>query len=83
MSILVEEAAESVCSAYAEGGDVLRVVDRLGKGTEGSGVRDALVRPVAVVEGLELPQGVEQMLLVPDQGGGPAARGGRSAPSAQ
>ena len=32
-----------------------------------AGVRDALVRPVAVVEVLELAQGMDQVALVPDQ----------------
>jgi hypothetical protein len=54
MLVLVEEPAESIGSAYVEAGDVLRVVNRLGKGTEGAGVRDALVRSVVVVELLEL-----------------------------
>jgi hypothetical protein len=37
-------------------------------GARWSGVRDALVRTVLVVEGLELAQRVPQMALVPDQG---------------
>jgi len=32
------------------------------------GVGDSLVRPVRVVELLELAQGVEQVRLIPDQG---------------
>ncbi|MGW3045540.1 hypothetical protein ACWC9T_37200 [Kitasatospora sp. NPDC001159] len=50
----MEEAAEPVGSAYVEASDVLGVIDWLGKGAEGSGVRDALVWPVLVVELLEL-----------------------------
>ncbi|KJK55547.1 hypothetical protein UK12_27995 [Saccharothrix sp. ST-888] len=39
MLVLVEEPAESIGSAYVEASG-LRVVDWLGKGTEGAGVRD-------------------------------------------
>jgi hypothetical protein len=35
---------------------------------QGSGVGEALVRPVAVVEVFEFVQGVEEVSLVPDQG---------------
>ena len=39
-----------------------------GSARSGQGVGDSLVRPVGVVELLELAQGVEQVRLVPDQG---------------
>jgi hypothetical protein len=42
--------------------------DRFEERVQWAGVRDALVRPVRVVELLELPQCVEEMPLVPDQG---------------
>lgn len=55
MLVLVEDAAEAIASPYVEVGDLVRV-------------RDALVRPVGVVELFELAQDVELVLLVPDQG---------------
>lgn len=69
MSVLVEGAAEVVTSAYVEVGELLRIGDRWGQGAQWSGACDALVGPVGVVVLLELAQGVEQMVLVPDQGG--------------
>jgi hypothetical protein len=38
-----------------------------GQWLERAGVRDALMRPVPVVEVLELPQGMQEVGLVPDQ----------------
>lgn len=67
MSVLVEGAAEVITSAYVEVGELLRIGDRWGQGVW-SGACDALVGPVGVVVLLELPQGVEQMVMVPDQG---------------
>jgi hypothetical protein len=68
MSVLVEGAAEVVTSAYVEVGELLRIGDRWGQGVQWSGACDALVGPVRVVVLLELAQGVEQVVLVPDQG---------------
>ena len=48
--------------------DPVGIGDRFGQRFEGSSISNALVRPVLVVEGLELAQGVQQMPLVPDQG---------------
>jgi hypothetical protein len=48
-------------------GDPVRVLDRCGQRAEGAGVRKALMRPVLVVERLELAQGMQEMALVPDQ----------------
>src|SRR5687768_16857403 len=67
MLVLVEDAAEAVASAYVKTGLPVRGGDRRGQGVQWPGVRDALVRPVRVVELLELPQGVEEVELVPDQ----------------
>jgi hypothetical protein len=67
MSVLVEGAAEAVVSLYVEVGDPVRVGDRCGQGVQRAGACDALVGPVGVVVLLELAQGVEQMVLVPDQ----------------
>ena len=68
MAVLVENAAEAVASAdvKAGGGDQFR--DRCGQRAQWPDVRDSLMRPVAVVELLELAQGVQQVRLVPDQG---------------
>jgi transposase len=65
--VLVEEAAEAVAAAYVETRDLLRVGDRRGQAVERASIRDALVRPVPVAELPGLPQGVQQVGLVPDQ----------------
>jgi hypothetical protein len=67
MLVLVEDAAEALVSSYVQLGDRVRIGDRRGKWMQRAGVRDALMRPVPVVESLELAQGMEQMTLVPDQ----------------
>jgi len=67
MLILVEDAAKSRSSSYVQMGDAVRVLDRGRQRVEGAGVRKALVRPVLVVERLELAQGLQEMALVPDQ----------------
>ncbi|MGW3513446.1 hypothetical protein [Streptomyces sp. NPDC000994] len=54
MSVLVDGAAESGPSSYVQVGDPVWVLDRGGKRVEGTGVREALVWPVLVVERLEL-----------------------------
>jgi hypothetical protein len=48
-------------------GDLGRSGERYGQLLERAGVRDALMRSVRVVEVLELPQGVQEVGLVPDQ----------------
>ncbi|MFF1691571.1 hypothetical protein, partial [Streptomyces sp. NPDC058254] len=68
MSVLVEEAAQAFTSSYLEAGDLPWVGDRLWQGMQWPGVRDALVRPMGVVEVFELSQGMKEMALVPDQG---------------
>src|SRR3954470_20384897 len=67
MLVLVEDAAEALVSSYVQTGDLVRIGDRRGQWMQRGGVRDALMRPVAVIEILELAQDVEQMVLVPDQ----------------
>jgi hypothetical protein len=54
---LVEDAAEALVFSYVQVGDLVRIGDRRGQWIERAGVRDALMRPVAVVEILELAQG--------------------------
>jgi hypothetical protein len=61
MSVLVEDAAEAVASSYVEAGYHVRIGDRRGQDVQRAGICDALVRPVRVVELLELPQGMELM----------------------
>jgi hypothetical protein len=68
MFILVEETAEAVVSSYVEVGDLLGVGVWVGEWVQWAGVRDSLVGPVFVVEGLELAQCVHEMAMVPDQG---------------
>ena len=68
MMVFVEDAAESVASSDVEVVDLPRIRVLYRRWLVGTGVRDALVRPVGVVVVLELPQGVEQVVLVPDQG---------------
>ena len=63
-----KEAAESVGSMDVEVGVFVRIGDRFGERVRLAGVQDALVRPVRVVELLELPQGVEEVPLVPHRG---------------
>ena len=68
MLVFVEDAPETVVPVYVKAGvDVGR-----GRGRrqclQRPGVGDSLVGPVAVIELLELAQGVQQMPLIPDQG---------------
>jgi len=67
MVVLVQHPTESVASSYIKAGDLVRNHERDGQWLERAGVRDALMRPVPVVEKLELPQGVQKAGLVPDQ----------------
>jgi hypothetical protein len=54
MCVLVEDAAESRVSLDVEAGDQRRILDRSGQRLEGPGVHEALMRPVLVVDVLEL-----------------------------
>ncbi|MFD0502278.1 alpha/beta fold hydrolase [Streptomyces chiangmaiensis] len=62
--VLVEGTAKSCSSSYVQMGDPVWVLNRSG---QRAGVRKALVRPVLVVERLELAQGIQEMTLVSDQ----------------
>jgi hypothetical protein len=55
MLVLAEDAAESFASSYVEAGDLLRIVDWHGQRVQRTGVGDALMGPVEVVEVFELP----------------------------
>ncbi|CAM5509781.1 hypothetical protein SANTM175S_06039 [Streptomyces antimycoticus] len=68
MSVFMEDAAEAIASSYVEASDLVRIGDRCEQWVQGPGVRDALVGPMSVVELLELPECVEEVVLVPDQG---------------
>ena len=67
MVVLVKHPTESVASSYVKARDLVRNHERHGQWLKRPGVRDALMRPVPVVELLELPQGVQKVGLVPDQ----------------
>ncbi len=68
MFVFVEDSAEALVSSYVQAGDLVWVCDGRGQRMQWSGVGDALVRSVLVVEPFVLTQGVEQVALVPDQG---------------
>jgi hypothetical protein len=65
MPVLMKHSTESVASSYMKGGVLVRCREYRGQWVERAGVRDALVWPVPVVELLELPQGVQEVRLVP------------------
>ena len=67
MSVLVDGAAESVPSADVEVRDPLRIGNRFGKRAQRCGSSESPVGPVLVVEVLELPEGVREVALVPDE----------------
>jgi hypothetical protein len=67
MLVLMKHSTESVVSSYAKAGDLIRNHQWHGQWLERAGVRDAPMRPVPVVEKLELPQGMQKVGLVPDQ----------------
>src|SRR5437879_1799439 len=68
MPVLVKGAAESVLSEDVEPRDLCRVGDRIGKRMKRGCAAEGPVRPVPVIERLELAQGVEEVALVPDEG---------------
>ena len=57
----MEHPTEPVASSYVKAGDLARAHERHGQWLERTGVRDALMRPVPVVELLELPQGMQKV----------------------
>jgi hypothetical protein len=67
MQVFVRDAVESILSAYVEVGDLVALDDRFGERPERRGVRDALVGPMGVVEAFELAQGVQEVVLIPNQ----------------
>jgi hypothetical protein len=67
MSVLVEDAGESVVSADVQAGDLVRIGDRLGQCANGCGLAKRPMGAVLVVVLLELAQRVHEVTLVPDQ----------------
>ena len=67
MPVLMMHSAEPVASLYVKAGDLVRAHERHGQWLERAGVGDALMRPVPVVELPGLPEGVQEVGLVPDQ----------------
>lgn len=67
MIVFVEEAAEAIVSADAQTRECRGIGKRFGQRLQGSRVSDAPVRTVIVVVAFVLPQGAEQVRLVPDQ----------------
>jgi hypothetical protein len=68
MFVFVQDASKSIASSNPEPGYLVWLSERRRQRVQGSGVGEALVGPVAVLEVLEFVQGVQQMFLVPDQG---------------
>jgi hypothetical protein len=68
MFVCVEDSAETPASSDVQAGDLVWIGDRRRERTLWSGVRDAAMRPMGVVEDFELAQGAQQVVLVPDQG---------------
>lgn len=58
MIVFVEEAAEAIVSVDAQARACRGIGERFGQRLQGSGVRDAPVRPVVVVVTFVLAQGV-------------------------
>jgi hypothetical protein len=68
MLVFVKGAAESILSMDVQVQDLPWLGDRFGQWAQRSGLIQGPVRPMPVVERLELAQRVEQMALVPDEG---------------
>ena len=68
MLVLVEDAAESFASSDVAVVGLPWTGVRSRRWLEGAGVVDALVGSMGIVVCFELPQCVEQVVLVPDQG---------------
>jgi hypothetical protein len=63
MLVLVKDAPETIASADVEPGDLVRIGGRCGQRTQRSGVGDALMWPMVVVEVFEFVQGVQDVAL--------------------
>ena len=60
MLVLVEGAAQAYLSAYVEMSDLCRIGDWFGQWVERSGVGDALMGPVGVVEAFVFSKGADR-----------------------
>jgi len=67
MPVFVEGAAEPVPSADIEVRDLFRIANRFGERAQRCCSPESPVRPVLVVEVLELPERVKEVALVPDE----------------
>jgi len=65
--VLMEDATEAVPPIDGETGELVRIGDRFGQRLEWSGVRDALMRSMRVVERLVCAEGVQDVAFVVDQ----------------
>lgn len=68
MSVLMDDAAESITSMDFEVVDSVRLGDRFGDWPKRRRTVQGAVRPMPVIERLELAERVQQVGLVPDQG---------------
>jgi hypothetical protein len=66
--VLLQHTTKSITSADVERCDSTGASVGIGKRSERSRLPESTVRPVLVVEALELTQRVEEMALIPDQG---------------
>ena len=82
MLVLMENAAEAVVSSDVEVGHLVWISDPPRERGQRSGVREALMRPVSIVKLFELAQGHGADAVGSRSTSDPAARGGRSAPTA-
>jgi hypothetical protein len=60
--------AQALASSYVQVGDLVQVDDRRRQRPQWAGIGDALMGAMPAVEAFELPQSVQQVALVPDQG---------------
>jgi hypothetical protein len=68
VSVLVEDAAESIASSDVEAVESARFGYRLAERAQGCRGAERAVRPLLVVESLVLAERVEKMGLIHDQG---------------
>lgn len=67
MFVLVENPSQPLPSSDVQVGHLVWFGNRWRQRLQRACVGDALMRPMLVVKGLELTEGVEQVTLVPDQ----------------
>jgi hypothetical protein len=67
MSVLMEDAAETLASSYVQPGDLVRIGDRRGQWMQRAGFAMSWGGLWPFVEAFEIAQGMEQVAPVPDQ----------------